>query len=77
MAVVPLPRRSAARTSARPAPPSEILPVRGTALQVAAVIAGMINEGWSFDALPVTRGSGLWLLSGRRPAAPAQVRLHA
>ena len=77
MAVVPLPRRSGARPDVQLAPPSEILPVRGTAPQVAAVIAGMINDGWSFDALPVTRGSGLWLLSGRRPAAPAQLRLHA
>jgi hypothetical protein len=74
MAVVDLAHRSAAQA---PAPaPSEVLTLRGTAASVAAVLARMINEGWVFDALPMTRGRGMWLVSARRPAQQDRLQLR-
>ena len=76
MAVVGLPVRSGQRAAAAPHLPSEILRIPGTPAQVAAVLATMINDGWAFDALPVTRGRGMWLVSARRPV-PQEQQLHA
>jgi Kef-type K+ transport system membrane component KefB len=77
MAVVPLPRRPGARAPAAALAGSELLQLAGTPAQVAAVLARMINDGWAFDGLPVTRGRGLWLVSARRPAVQEQLLLHA
>jgi hypothetical protein len=76
MAVVDLPHR----LPQAPAPahaPAEVLTLRGTAAQVAAVLARMINDGWVFDALPLTRGRGMWLVSARRPAQEERLQLRA
>ena len=54
------------------ASPPEVLRIPGTPAQVAAVLARMINDGWGFDALPVTRGRGQWLVSACRPASQEQ-----
>jgi hypothetical protein len=37
----------------------------------------MINDGWVFDALPLTRGRGMWLVSARRPAQEERLQLRA
>ena len=74
---VPVPRRSAERVPAEAVGPTEILPIRGSAAQVAAAIARLINAGWSFDTLPRTHGGDLWLVSGRRPAVPVRLPVNA
>jgi hypothetical protein len=77
MAVVDLPPRSAAQAPAREPARSEVLTLRGTTAQVAAALARMINEGWVFDALPLTRGRGMWLVSACRPLREEHLQLRA
>jgi hypothetical protein len=75
MAVVAPHARSRQRTAA--VGPAEVLRIPGTPAQVAAVLARMINDGWVFEALPVTRGRGQWLVSACRPVAQEQQQMHA